>query len=60
MNEYQQNIGEKNRRYATVGDSFRLPAGVYSVYVIAWGKRQTMERSGNLTEHFAKTTLTVK
>jgi hypothetical protein len=60
INEYQQNIGEKNRKYATVGDSFRLPAGTYSVYVIAWGKRETMEHRGNLTEYFAKTTLMVK
>jgi hypothetical protein len=60
INEYQQNIGEQNRKYATVGDNFRLPAGVYSVYIIAWGKRETMEHRGNLTEYFAKTTLTVK
>jgi hypothetical protein len=60
VNEYQQNIGEQNRKYATVGDSFRLPAGVYSVYIIAWGKRETMEHRGNLTEYFAQTTLTVK
>lgn len=60
INEYQQNIGPANRKYATVGDSLRLPAGVYSVYIIAWGKRETMEHQGNLTEYFAKTTLTVK
>ena len=60
VNEYQQNIGEQNRKYATVGDNFRLPAGVYSVYIIAWGKRETMEHRGNLTEYFAKMTLTVK
>jgi hypothetical protein len=60
VNEYQQNIGEQNRKYATVGDSLRLPAGVYSVYIIGWGKREVMEHRGNLTEYFAKTTLTVK
>jgi hypothetical protein len=60
INEYQQNIGEKNRFYATVGDQISLPAGIYSVYIIAWGKRETMEHRGNLTEYFAKTTLTVK
>lgn len=60
VNDYQQNIGETNRKYATVGDSLRLPAGVYSVYIIAWGKRETMEHRGNLTEYFAKMTLTVK
>jgi hypothetical protein len=60
VNEYQQNIGEQNRKYATVGDSLSLPAGVYSVYIIGWGKRETMMHNGNLTEYFAKTTLTVK
>ena len=60
INEYQQNIGEKDRKYATVGDNFRLSAGVYSIYIIAWGKRETMEHRGNLTEYFAKTVLTVK
>jgi hypothetical protein len=60
INEYQQNIGEKNRKYATVGDSLQLPAGTYSVYIIAWGKREVMEHRGNLTEYFAKTVLTVK
>jgi hypothetical protein len=60
INEYQQNIGEKNRKYATVGDNFRLSAGVYSIYIIAWGKRETMDHRGNLTEYFAKTTLTVR
>lgn len=60
INDYQQNIGEQNRKYATVGDSLSLPAGVYSVYIIAWGKRETMEHRGNLTEYFAKTVLTVK
>ncbi|HEV3469622.1 MAG TPA: hypothetical protein VG148_09900 [Pyrinomonadaceae bacterium] len=60
VNEYQQNIGEENRKYATVGDSLKLPAGSYSVYVIAWGKREVLEHRGNLTEYFAKTVLTVK
>jgi len=60
VNEYQQNIGDKNRKYATVGDELRLPAGTYSVYIIAWGKREVMEHRGNLTEYFAKTVLTVK
>jgi len=60
MNEYQQNIGEENRKYATIGDELRLPAGVYSVYIIDWRKREVSEHRGNLTEYFAKTTLTVK
>ncbi len=60
INEYQQNIGETNRKYATVGDELKLPAGTYSVYIIAWGKREVLEHRGNLTEYFAKTVLTVK
>ncbi|HWW75113.1 MAG TPA: hypothetical protein VNZ44_06950 [Pyrinomonadaceae bacterium] len=60
VNEYQQDIGETNRKYATVGDMLKLPAGTYSVYVIAWGKRESLVHNGNLTEYFAKTTLTVK
>jgi hypothetical protein len=60
VNEYQQNIGMESRRYATVGDELKLPAGTYSVYVIAWGKRETLEHRGNLSEYFAKTVLTVK
>ena len=60
INEYQQNIGEKNRFYATGGNEISLPAGTYSVYIIAWGKREVMEHRGNLTEYFAKMTLTVK
>lgn len=60
VNEYQQNIGEENRKFATVGDMLKLPAGTYSVYIIAWGKRELLMKRGNLTEYFAKTVLTVK
>ena len=60
INEYQQNIGEQNRKYATVTDQMKLPAGTYSVYIIAWGKREVLEHRGNLTEYFAKTILMVK
>jgi hypothetical protein len=60
VNEYQQNIGMEARRYATVGDELKLPGGTYSVYIIAWGKREALEHRGNLTEYFAKTVLTVK
>lgn len=60
VNEYQQNIGEKNRKYATVGDNFRLQPGVYSVYIISWDKRELLMHNGNLTEYFAKSVLTVK
>lgn len=60
VNEYQQNIGTESRRYATVGHELKLPAGTYSVYIIAWGKREVLEHRGNLNEYFAKTVLTVK
>jgi len=60
INEYQQNIGDKNRFYATQNNESSLPAGKYSVYVIPWGKRETMVHNGNLSEYFAKMTLTVK
>jgi hypothetical protein len=60
VNEYQQNIGMESKRYATVGNELKLPAGTYSVYIIAWGKRETLEHRGNLTDYFAKTVLTVK
>ena len=60
ISEYQQNIGETNKLYATVGDQLKLPAGVYSIYIIAWGKREVLTRHGNFKEYFAKTTLTVK
>jgi|SRR5215213_7815019 len=60
INEYQQQIGEKNSKYATVGDELKLPAGIYSVYIIAWGKRELMMKNGNLTDYLAKTVLTVK
>lgn len=60
VKEYQQNIGSDSRRYATVTDEMRLPAGTYNVYIISWGKRESLEHYGNLTEYFAKTVLTVK
>lgn len=60
INEYQQQMDETNSKYATVGDELKLPAGTYSVYIIAWGKRELMMKHGNLTEYFAKTVLTVK
>ena len=60
INELQADIGEKNSKYATVGDSLKLPAGIYSVYIITWGKRETLMKYGNFTEYLAKTVLTVK
>jgi hypothetical protein len=46
--------------YATQNNELSLPAGVFSVYIISWGKRETLMHNGNLTEYFAKMTLTVK
>jgi len=60
INEYMQDIGETNRKYATVGNNFRLPAGTYSIYIISWGKRESLVHNGNFKEYFAKTTLKVK
>lgn len=60
INEYQQQMDPKYRKYATVGDNFKLPAGTYSVYIISWGKRESLVHNGNFTEYFAKTTLKVK
>jgi len=60
INEYQQQMDPKYRKYATVGNNFKLPAGTYSVYIISWGKRESLVHNGNFTEYFAKTTLKVK
>lgn len=60
INELQADIGEKNTKYATVGDSLKLPAGIYSVYIITWGKREITMKNGNFAEYLAKTVLTVK
>ncbi|HEV7699434.1 MAG TPA: hypothetical protein VGO43_04335 [Pyrinomonadaceae bacterium] len=60
INEYQQNIGEDNRKYATVGGNFRLPAGTYSIYIITWGTRDLLYHNGNFKDYLAKTTLKVK
>lgn len=60
INEYQQNMGETNRKYATVGDDFRLPAGTYSIYIISWDKHETLYHNGNFKDFLAKTVLTVK
>lgn len=58
--EYQQNIGETNRKYATVTDEISLPAGTYTIYIISWGNRETLVHNGNFKDYFAKTTLKVK
>lgn len=60
INEFQQQMDPKYRKYATVGDNFKLPAGNYSVYIISWGKRESLVHNGNFIEYFAKTTLKVK
>lgn len=58
--EFQQNIGADNRKYATVNSGFYLPAGTYTIYIISWGKRESLYKVGNYTDYFAKTTLKVK
>ncbi len=58
--EFQQNIGSENRKYATVNSGFYLPAGTYTIYIISWGKRESLYKKGNYTDYFAKTTLKVK
>ena len=47
--------GRAAYRATTNGNT--LPAGKYTIYSIAWANRATV---GNLTQYFAKTTLTVK
>lgn len=58
--EYVQNMDYSATPQHTTAYSFRLAAGVYFVYIIGWGKRESLEHRGNLTEYFAKMTLTVK
>lgn len=60
VKEFQQNMSPTDRKYATVGDNFNLPAGTYSIYIISWGKRESLVHNGNFSEYFAKTTLKVK
>lgn len=60
INEYMQDMGAANRKYATVGNNFRLPAGTYSIYIISWGKRESLVHNGNFKEYLAKATLKVK
>jgi hypothetical protein len=36
----------QTRNLRRLEDQLRLPAGVYPVYIIAWGKRETMEHQG--------------
>lgn len=60
INEYEQQMDPKYRKYATVGGNFSLPAGTYSIYIISWGNRETLVHNGNFKDYFARTTLTVK
>jgi hypothetical protein len=60
VNEWQQIVGEKDRTYATVGGMTSLPPGTYSLYAIDWRKREATRHRGNLTEYYAKVTLTVE
>lgn len=58
--EFQQNMGEGNRKYATTEAPFYLPAGTYTIYILQWDKRDTLYKKGNYKDYFAKTTLKVK
>ncbi len=62
VNEWQQTIenAEKARKYCTTEGLTSLPRGRYSIYAIDWRKREPSEHRGNLSEYFAKITLTVK
>jgi hypothetical protein len=62
IDEWQQTIGEpeKFRMYATEGGMTSLKPGKYSIYAIDWAKREVGEHRGNLTDAFAKVTLTVE
>ena len=46
--------------YRDRNNQLKLPAGTHSVFIIAWGKREVLTHNRNLTEYFAKMTLTVK
>lgn len=60
IEEYQQDMGEANRKYATIGTELKLTAGTYSIYIIAWDKRETHDHNGNFKDYFAKTKLIVR
>ena len=58
MNDIMQPIEPTYKRWFA-GD-FNLPAGTYTVYSVYSQTNQSSEKSGNLKEYFAKTTLVVK
>jgi hypothetical protein len=58
--EFQQHLGDTNRKYATTESPFYLPAGLYTIYVLSWDKRDTLYHKGNFTDYYAKMTLKVK
>ncbi len=58
--EFQQQIGSGNRKYATTEAPFFLPAGTYTLYILSWGRRDTLVHKGNFTDYYAKITLKVK
>jgi len=62
VNEWQQTVenAEKARKYCTTEGLTSLPTGKYTLYAIDWTKREVSEHNGNLTDYFAKITLTVK
>lgn len=58
--EFQQNMGEGNRKYATTEAPFYLPAGTYTIYILQWDKRDSLYKKGNYKDYLAKMTLKVK
>lgn len=58
--EFQQNMGEGNRKYATTESPFYLPAGTYTIYIVQWDKRDALYKKGNFKDPLAKMTLKVK
>ena len=60
ISEYKQTVGANRRSYASVGEMLTLPAGVYSIYIISWDKRERGKHRGNFKEYFAKAILSVK
>jgi len=58
--EFQQNMGDGNRKYATTDAPFYLPAGTYTIYILQWDKRDSLYKKGNYKDYLAKMTLKVK
>ena len=62
VNEWQSEQLEENvaTMWCTVQPPTSLPAGRYTLYIIDWYTRETLEHNGNLKQYFAKITIDVK